>query len=388
MIALKPVSVPTDPASRRAMAEGALRRLRGWLELNGFAGIEPHDALTSPLLRRTPLGRSKLVRLAALQGLRRLPLNLRPLLGIRKRINPVSLGWALKAYTLMDDMAGIERSLADLKATEVRGYSGPCWGYYFDWQTRADFKPADLPIIVSTAFIGSGLLDVHDRYGRGDCLAWARSACDFILKDLNRTPGATGFSFSYTPLDHHEVYNASILGAALLARVGRATGERELVEIAREAIDFVVAGQQADGSWRYGVGDFYTFIDNFHTGYVLMSLREYIRYSGDLRHADALALGERFYRDHFFLHGQVPQYYHDRLYPIDAHAAAQSIVTLLDCDDSETAWGVAGWAIANMQAPEGYFIYQIHRRFTNRIPYLRWSNAWMMYALARLCAIE
>jgi hypothetical protein len=370
------------------MAQRSLARLRGWLEGNGFAGIEPHDALTSPLLRRTPLGRSRFVRLAALQGLRRLPLNIRPLLGIRKRINPVSLGWALKAYTLMDDVAGIERSLADLKATEVRGYSGPCWGYYFDWQTRADFKPANLPIIVSTAFIGSGLLDVYDRYGREECLTWARRACDFIMNDLNRTPGRKGFSFSYTPLDHHEVYNASILGAALLGRVGAMTREGELVDLAREAIDFVVAGQEPDGSWRYGVGDFYTFIDNFHTGYVLMSLREYIRHTGDRMHIEALRWGELFYREHFFLHGQIPKYYHDRVYPIDAHAAAQSIVTLLDAGDVETAWGVAGWAIAEMQAPDGYFIYQIHRRFTNRIPYLRWSNAWMMYALARLCAIE
>ena len=49
---------------------------------------------------------------------------------------------------------------------------------------------------------------------------------------------------------------------------------------------------------------------------------------------------------------------------------------------------MACWTIATMQEKDGYFVYQIHRRFTNRIPYLRWSNAWMMYALARLWAID
>jgi hypothetical protein len=71
--------------------------------------------------------------------------------------------------------------------------------------------------------------------------------------------------------------------------------------------------------------------------------------------------------------------------PVDAHAAAESIVTLLEFNDIETAARVAEWTINNMQTEEGYFIYQIHRRFTNRIPYLRWSNAYMLQALARLC---
>jgi len=37
-----------------------------------------------------------------------------------------------------------------------------------------------------------------------------------------------------------------------------------------------------------------------------------------------------------------------------------------------------------MRSSEGYFYYQRHRFHTNRIPYMRWSQAWMMYALARV----
>ncbi len=365
----------------------SLGKLRKWMEEQKFAGIEPHDALTSPLMQRTPLGRSRFLRLAALQGLRRLPVNIRPLLGIRPRINAISIGWALKGYALLDDAGArrwIDWGLERLKESQAQGYHGAGWGYYFDWQTRAGMKPADLPIIVSTAFIGSGLMDVYERYNREDCLAWARSACEFILKDLNRSPGARGFCFSYSPTDHEQVFNASMLGAQLLARVGAATGEGELLDAARGAVEFTVDHQSPDGSWRYGLEAHWTFVDNFHTGYVLECLRDYIRYSGDTRFQDALDRGWAFYRDNFFAGGRIPKYYHNRLEPIDSHAAAQSMITLMDFGEPAMAAAVARWSIEHMQSERGYFIYQIHRRSSNRIPYLRWSNGWMLYALARM----
>jgi len=293
----------------------------------------------------------------------------------------------LKGYALLDDEGARERidwALEELRKSQVDGYSGACWGYYFDWQTRDGFKPANLPIIVSTAFIGDGLLDIHEKYGRQECLRWARSACDFILSDLNRTPGKRGFCFSYSPADHQVVFNASMLGAQLLARVGALVDEPALIATAREAVEFVIDHQRPDGSWLYGVGGHWDFIDNFHTGYVLLSLKEYIRSSGDERFTEALERGWRFYRARFLLESGVPKYYHDRPMPIDAHAAAQSILTLCAFGDSEMAHRVAEWTITNMQRPSGYFIYQINNRYRNTIPYLRWSNALMLSALAHL----
>lgn len=365
----------------------AIAPLRRWLEQKKFAGIEPHDALTSPLMKRTPLGRSRIMRLAALQALRRFPLNPRPVLGITPQRNAVSLGWALSAYCAIDDepaVRQIEQVLAWLRELEIPGYSGACWGYYFDWQTRTDFKRGDLPIVVSTAFIGDGLLDVYERYGREDCLRWARSACDFIMHDLNRTIYEKGFVFSYSPEDHEQVYNASMLGAALLARVAGITGERELLEMARRAVDKVVHGQLHDGAWPYAVGDHRTFVDNFHTGYVLCGLKTYVNVSGDEAAREAMDRGWRFYRDSFFIDDRIPKYYYDEVYPIDSHAAAQSIVTLRTFGDLRTAWKVADWTIEKMQAHDGAFYYQIQRHYINRTKYLRWSSAWMLYALASL----
>jgi len=35
-----------------------------------------------------------------------------------------------------------------------------------------------------------------------------------------------------------------------------------------------------------------------------------------------------------------------------------------------------------MQDNSGYFYYQKHKYFTNKISYIRWGQAWMMLALA------
>jgi len=82
-------------------------------------------------------------------------------------------------------------------------------------------------------------------------------------------------------------------------------------------------------------------------------------------------------------------YYPGRDYPVDAHAVAQSILTLLayQQEDGEAlalARKTAQWAIDHMQSERGYFYFQQTPWFTIRTPYMRWSQAWMHLALAGL----
>jgi hypothetical protein len=37
-----------------------------------------------------------------------------------------------------------------------------------------------------------------------------------------------------------------------------------------------------------------------------------------------------------------------------------------------------------MQDARGFFYYQQHRRYTNRIPYMRWSQSWMLYGMEKM----
>ena len=99
--------------------------------------------------------------------------------------------------------------------------------------------------------------------------------------------------------------------------------------------------------------------------------------------------GYRYWSETFFVADGWPKYYHDALYPVDAHAAASAIVTLMECrdlNDRSTAMAelVASWTIKNLRDERGFFYYQRRRFYTVRKPYMRWTQAWMLYALARL----
>src|SRR5690606_23438331 len=94
--------------------------------------------------------------------------------------------------------------------------------------------------------------------------------------DLNRTYDREGnFTFSYSPLDHTQVYNAGLLGAKLLSLIYKYTHEKQLLEEAKKVVSFVCKKQNNNGSWAYGTLPFHQWIDNFHTGYNLECISLY-----------------------------------------------------------------------------------------------------------------
>jgi hypothetical protein len=379
--------------------DAAFDRLLAYGERSAWAGYDPYDAMRSPVVRALSFG-ARWPRIAWIQLLKRSPINLRPLLLVPRGVNAKGLGLVARALVFESRARGTDRRdqvaelLERLDALRSSGATGAGWGYNFDWQSRAFFVPEGTPSIVATTFVANAYLDAWLAWGDGRWLERAREACDFVLSDLHRTPGPDGsFCFSYTPLDRTCVHNASMLGAELLARVGRETGEEALVDAAVRAARFTVEAQSPDGTWPYGSLSFQSWIDNFHTGFVLVSLDAVIRATGREEWAGALERGYRFYRDRFFLADGTPMYYHDELYPIDIHSAAQALVTFaalsrLDPEARAVGRRVFEWAVGAMGRGDGSFAFQKTRRFTNRTSYIRWSQAWMLYGMARLMAAE
>ena len=97
--------------------------------------------------------------------------------------------------------------------------------------------------------------------------------------------------------------------------------------------------------------------------------------------------GYQYWKKSFFLADGWPKYYDDEIYPADAHAGASAIVTFLELrrvgsESRKLAENVARWTIANLRDPQGFFYYQKRRFYTVKKPYMRWSQAWMLYGLA------
>jgi hypothetical protein len=371
-----------------------------WCRSHNFAGHDPFDALNSKLFRATPLKYSRTARLVWTQVFKRSPVSLRrlALVPVERNSKGVAL-FALAALAnyrrLKTKTAEIEarRLLDDLLSMRLGDWSGAAWGYNFDWQSRAFFARRGSPTIVPTAFAARALIEAARAFDDQAYLDTARSACDFILKDLPRSVETdTEVCFSYTPGSGTRIYNASLLAAETLAGVGALTGEPELCEWAVRAARYVVNQQHEDGSWTYGAAANQAWVDNFHTAFVLTSLARIIVHCETAQTSqfeEPLQRGYEFWRNRFFLADGWPKYYHDTLYPVDTHAAATAIVSLLDLRELDhnamaLAEQAAVWSTRNLRDPRGFFYYQRRRFYSVRTPFMRWTQAWMLYALARL----
>jgi hypothetical protein len=181
-----------------------------------------------------------------------------------------------------------------------------------------------------------------------------------------------------------------MVGAAILARTAKHTGNREYLTAAKGAMEYSCARQLPNGAWLYGEEPANQWIDNFHTGYDLDGLKCYMDYSGDREYEGVLKKGLAFYKRNFFEKSGRPKYYHDRTYPVDSQAASQAMDTLANAseyDDESLELGlkVAQWTLDNMRDREGYFYYrQYPLGIKAKTPMLHWAQATTYKALTVL----
>jgi hypothetical protein len=380
----------------REQIENTCLRLLEYCQARDWAGFDPYDALNSRVLCFIPPLNNRLSRIALTQINKRLPINLRPLLLVSKEQNPKAIALFLMSFVKLSriKLLGREELTGSMieKLVTLRSPTSSywCWGYSFPWQTRTVLVPRWAPNLVCTTFVANALLDAYETNRNAQCLNMAFSAGEYILNELYWTDGGSISGFSYPiPSSRGRVDNANFLGAALLCRIYKNTGERRFLEPALKVARHSATKQHDDGSWNYGESSTQRWIDNFHTGYNLCALHSISLYAETSEFASHIRKGFDFYRGHFFRKDGAPRYYHDRTYPIDIHSVAQSIITLLtlrDLDEHnvDLALSVYGWATSNMWNDKGYFFYQVLPYYKNKISYMRWSQAWMFLALSTL----
>jgi hypothetical protein len=371
----------------------ALHRTESHISRERFRGYDPYDALLSPIFNLPFLRSNKILRLGVQQALRRLPINARPFLGIPRGYNPVTLGLAIQGYSYLYAIGGESAEhyrsralfcLEELKRLRTPRQSGDCWGYDFPWEGVYGKLPAFAPTIVATGIITNALFVAYEQLGIEEAFSLCTSASRFVLQDLERTVEPDGsFCWGYAPSDRQQVINATMKGARLCAQVDSVERNDDLREAALLTAQFAANHQRNDGAWPYAVGDRRSWVDNFHTGYVLECFMEYAWRTGDSQFDSAIQKGWKYYRDHFFENDCVPRYFDTHTYPVDITACAQSILTLCVFKDDATRDRTASWVVREMQRPDGAFIYQIRKNYRNRIPYMRWGAAWMFAALGR-----
>lgn len=389
--------------NRAVEVEKVFKSLKKYCELQDFKGWDPYDGLNSKVFKALPFKYWDLARLAWIQSFKRSPINFRRLLLVPKEHNAKGIGLFLSGYCNLyklaskgdhtfgtpDEIKTKINELSELLITMSNNdYSGACWGYNFDWQARRLFLfPKNTPTVVATTFCASALFEAYEVTGNEQYLNTALSSANFILNDLNRTPGKKGFILSYSPLKGNDtVYNASLLGAKLLSICYSYQENEEYRKTAKEIVEAACAGQAEDGSWVYGLLPVQSWIDSFHTGYNLDAIAHYSKNFQDHDYHVNMEKGMDYYLTNFFLEDGTPKYYHNKTYPIDIHCPGQLFVTLHALQywpkHKQIADRVVNWTLEHMFNKKGYFYYQLKESVSSKIPYMRWSNAFMFNALS------
>ena len=373
-------------------------------EATDWAGADPYDGLTSRLgTLISPLG--QFPRFVLSQAVLRSPF-IRGIANPPPRENAKGLALFLGAATqgrsiLGEDRARslFERLLNRITRQAVGSRHGHGWGYPFPWQSRSFWAPAGTPNTVVTATVGWRLIGAGEAFADGNTLAIGRSAAHFLRDEMHFAPAGEGTAISYTPGDRTRVVNLSALAARLFARVAHARPQDDFQALADQLTRFVLGAQRRDGSWPYSIDGGGGWEDSFHTGFILEALLD-LRRLGVSVPREAVARGFAAYGRFFDSDGGA------RLFlkpgsPLDAHSAAQGIVTYAswlsdrEAPSSEAttaramAVAIADWARSALWLPDkGHFAYRIARGRRDERDYTRWVQAWMALAMAVAARLE
>ncbi len=369
----------------KSIVEISLNRVEKWVEGKNYLAYEPFDGLSS-VFRALCFGSIFLDRLL-MQAVRISPINIRPLLGIHPLPSTKGRGYMawgyLTRYKTTNDAIFKKKAFDQLdwldkhKSPKFQDHS---WANHFDFSSRGGRYYKHDSIIVWTSLIGQAYLEAFELFREPRHLEIIQSIKRWIMA-LPREKTSQGDCLSYLMYAQSSIHNSNMLGAAFLARAAKHTNDNEALEVARSAMLYSCARQREDGAWWYGEHPKYHWVDNFHTGYNLDSLKCYIDYTGDKTWANNLSNGLAYYKRHFFEETGKPKYYDYKTYPVDSQCAGQALETLshfgnYDPESLTLASKVALWWIDNMQDKDGFFYFrQYPWGVKSKIPMLHWSQA-------------
>jgi hypothetical protein len=378
---------------RAALASQAFLGLHCYLRHQAYRGYEFDDFLGSPLVRFLSLNNLFLQRVAVQVG-ELLPLNVRPLLGIKKLESTKARGFFAKGYLYRFLASGDESWLSAAEScldwlleNSSQQYPGASWGNAFDFASRGGLCPKGRPTIVWTAHIAEAFDLAYHVTKKPEYLNALEQSARFTIFALERHEDERGICFAYAPGSPALVFNSNLLGAVTLIRWWNHSRDSTCFDLARRAIAWTLSHMNPDGGWCYGAGPEHRWIDNFHTAYNIDCFVTAHELCGEGLVPEAvIEKSYRFWTSNFFLQNGTPKYYHARTYPLDIQCAAQAIETLSKLRSRFTDAGpladrVLAWTLRHMQKKNGAFRYQIRQFWMNNLEAIHWGQSTMLAAL-------
>lgn len=193
--------------------------------------------------------------------------------------------------------------LKTLVDTRCPGYREYCWGYPFHWETVFGTIPAGTPLITTIPYVYEAFQQVFRMDGNAEWKTIMHSIAQHVLRDYEDIPySETAASCSYTPVPKYSRYevNANAYRAYLLMNAGIEFSDSSFTRAAKANLNFVLETQNSDGSWFYSVDGRRTFVDHFHTCFVLKALAKIEKLTADSRCTAAIERGIEYYNRELF----------------------------------------------------------------------------------------
>jgi rhamnogalacturonyl hydrolase YesR len=366
---------------------------------NNYIGYSKFDALNSSVLKKLSFS-NKWLRLVYTQLVKEMPINIRPLLKVKKSRNPKGIALFARAYLFFYESTNNKEYLNEAESliqwlleNPSPGQKHLCWGYNFIWQNTIFLQDEFEPNAVVTVFAGEALVHAYRITGNYEYLEAARSVVDFITQDLpvlHDDENERAIAYVLRKVDG-VVLNNQVLTGAFLAKIWKHSDEDKLLQIAQRQMNYAVNRKTDYFAWYYTYPKNVSPIhhDNYHTGGILDGLLEYYEETGDDRYMEVYWKGLDYYRKNLFEPDGAPRWMNDRKYPFDIHGAAQGIITFKKAARHNQQYlgqaeKIAGWTIKNFYRKKTCdFAYRKGRFMDWNYSLMRWCNAWMARALAQ-----
>jgi hypothetical protein len=283
-----------------------------------------------------------------------------------------------------------------LEQTRCPNFEEYCWGYPFDWETRTGTFKTGTPLITTLPYAYEAFSAVYAIDGNERWLRIMQSIAHHAFtayRDLETAPGAASCGYTPAPDDPCGVVNASAYRAFLLTKAGIELAESRYLDAAKRNLNFVLASQNADGSWYYSMDGARDFVDHFHTCFVLKALAKIEQLTGNSQCTTAIARGVAYYQENLVDASGLPVPFSKRprltVYRKELYDCAECInlCTLLlgrfEALDNILS-NVVGDVLARWQRRNGAFRARQLLLGWDNVPMHRWAQSQMFRSLCFL----
>lgn len=309
-----------------------------------------------------------------------------------------AMGFAL-LYSLTDKTEYFQTAMHyidALRKTRCPGYEAG-WGYPFDWMTESGWIKRFTPLITTTPYVYEAHAALFDLTEDQNLLETMQAIARHVANDyFDVEVGPDTFACSYIPSDKlagvqlRNVVNASAYRAFMLTDAAARFSNDHYRKIAQGNLNYVLSAQRGDGSWLYATNGPDSFIDHFHTCFVLKNLIKIEQITGNRRCREAIDSGIGFYVNHLFDENNLPRPFAkiQRFVPFrqELYDYAESInLAVLEKKNHPVLRKILESQISDLlnrwQKPDGSFRTRKLLIGWNNVPYHRWAQSQLFRSL-------